>query len=223
MTDLENDGKLEVVLGFNADSGLHLIDGSGGVIWKRPDIVNVRNVAAMDTDGDGVKELLATTYRGPVLLLSAQGKNLKYLDPASLTSKILPLEQFGRHKNVILCGGSATFGEQVCLMSLDNKALWRKTLTTQSRDEISGLAVGRYADRDVVAVTTRFGKLALLDAAGEFVYRASTIASTDQPTILRGCLFYTPRPGDPQLLVIWGNRGITCLEPPAATGEGLGP
>lgn len=82
--DVDGDGMAEVVVGFNGDGGLHLLDASGKQRWRQP-AGNVWHVEIADIDGDGRGEILHSSveYRGSWVIRDAMGKELHRDDAAT--------------------------------------------------------------------------------------------------------------------------------------------
>jgi hypothetical protein len=78
--DVTGHGKLEVVIGFNGNGGLVLVDGGGKKIWQKAE-GNVWHVETIDTKGDGRKEILHSNARGQLLVRSASGEIVAHYLP----------------------------------------------------------------------------------------------------------------------------------------------
>ena len=70
--DVNGDGKLSVVLGFNGGGGLLLLDGQGKELWKKEES-NVWHVETLDTNGDGREEILHSNAKGELLVRNGNG------------------------------------------------------------------------------------------------------------------------------------------------------
>jgi hypothetical protein len=71
--DLDGEGKLQVVIGFNGKGGVVLSDGEGKKIWQKAD-GNVWHVETLDIHGDGRKEILHSNARGQLIVRDANGE-----------------------------------------------------------------------------------------------------------------------------------------------------
>jgi len=70
--DIYGDGKLSVVIGFNGQEGLSLVNREGKTVWKKSE-GNVWHVETLDTNGDGRAEILHSNSRGQLLVRDARG------------------------------------------------------------------------------------------------------------------------------------------------------
>jgi hypothetical protein len=70
--DIDGDGKLEFVVGFNGGGGVHLLDGDGRVKWKRSD-GNVWHVELCDPHGSGHLEIVHSNAAGEITIRDREG------------------------------------------------------------------------------------------------------------------------------------------------------
>jgi hypothetical protein len=70
---LDAKGNLQVVIGFNGEDGIALVDNEGRKIWQKTD-ANVWHVETLDINGDGQKEILHSNARGQLLVRNARGE-----------------------------------------------------------------------------------------------------------------------------------------------------
>ena len=84
--DFDGDGKVEFVVGLNADGGVHLLDKDGKKQWIRPD-ANVWHVELVDTDQDGRLEIVHSNAAGQIRVRDRQGKILSQAKPSSYFSE----------------------------------------------------------------------------------------------------------------------------------------
>jgi tetratricopeptide (TPR) repeat protein len=73
--DLEGDGRLDLVAGFNGRGGLLRMDGAGEAVWRKPEH-NVWSVELADVDGDGSLEILHSRASGELVIRSGSGEVL---------------------------------------------------------------------------------------------------------------------------------------------------
>ncbi len=79
------DGKSTVVVGFNGDGGLMLVNSQGKKIWQKPDN-NVWHVETLDIKGDGHREILHTNARGELLVCNRAGEVIAHYLPGYYVS-----------------------------------------------------------------------------------------------------------------------------------------
>jgi tetratricopeptide (TPR) repeat protein len=70
--DLEGDGALDLVVGWNGGGGLQRLDASGAQIWRVAE-ANVWDVELADLDGDGTAEILHSRAKGDLVVRTADG------------------------------------------------------------------------------------------------------------------------------------------------------
>jgi hypothetical protein len=83
--DINGDGKLEFVVGFNGAGGVHLIDWQGRKMWRQGD-GNVWHVEMVDVNGDGKLEIVHSNAGGMMTIRSATGSVIRQSKPATYFS-----------------------------------------------------------------------------------------------------------------------------------------
>ncbi len=71
--DINGDGNVEYVVGFNGGGGIHLLDSQGKKQWEFSD-GNVWHVEIADLDGDGRKKIVHSNAAGEIKVRDSQGK-----------------------------------------------------------------------------------------------------------------------------------------------------
>lgn len=79
--DLDGDGVLEFVVGFNGAGGVHLLSNNGVKKWNQSD-GNVWHVEVVDTDGDGLSEIVHSNAGGQITVRDKDGDIISRVDPA---------------------------------------------------------------------------------------------------------------------------------------------
>ena len=74
---LDDKGNLQVVVGFNGNGGVVLVDSAGKKIWQKAD-GNVWHVETLDIDGDGRAEILHSNAKGQLLVRDARGEMIAH-------------------------------------------------------------------------------------------------------------------------------------------------
>lgn len=80
MGDLGGDGNSKVVIGFNGNGGLVVLDGDGKKLWKKGE-GNVWHVETLDIRGDGRREILHSNAQGQLLVREASGEVIAHYLP----------------------------------------------------------------------------------------------------------------------------------------------
>ncbi|MFQ5810626.1 MAG: hypothetical protein ACE5JM_13500, partial [Armatimonadota bacterium] len=70
--DMDGDGSLEYIVGFNGGGGVHLVETDGTRLWRQPE-GNVWHVEMLDTDGDGSLEIVHSNAGGQMTVRDSQG------------------------------------------------------------------------------------------------------------------------------------------------------
>ena len=82
---MDNDGVVEFVVGHNGGGGVRLLDRNGEEKWRQPD-ANVWHVEVVDTDGDGVLEIVHSNAEGQITIRDANGQVLNRANPGPYLS-----------------------------------------------------------------------------------------------------------------------------------------
>jgi FG-GAP-like repeat len=78
--DLDGDGRLDFVVGFNGGGGVHRVDASGRKVWSEPD-GNVWRLALLDTDRDGRLEIIHSNAEGRLTIRDPAGRVVRRVNP----------------------------------------------------------------------------------------------------------------------------------------------
>lgn len=92
--DLDGDGALDVVVGFNGGGGVHLLDAAGRLRWREPD-GNVWRVALLDLDGDARPEIVHSNAAGQMVVREPDGRVRDSGKPPAYFSDFSTLERPG--------------------------------------------------------------------------------------------------------------------------------
>jgi hypothetical protein len=84
--DLDGDGRIEFVVGFNGSEGIHLVDMYGNNIWRQPD-KNVWHIEIIDIEDDGIKEIVHSNALGEIVIRDVQGNILTNKKPIPYLSE----------------------------------------------------------------------------------------------------------------------------------------
>jgi hypothetical protein len=107
--DLDGDGRLDFVVGFNGGGGVHRVDDGGRTVWNQPD-ANVWRVNLLDTDGDGRPEILHSNAAGLLTIRDETGQVVRRVKTPTYLSHF-SLVPWPRR-------------EQPALLQLDDGKIW---------------------------------------------------------------------------------------------------
>jgi peroxiredoxin len=154
--DLDQDGRDEVIVGYNGGTGLHVLKSDGSLSWKDTDLANVWHVAAGDLDGDGKNEVIATSARGMLHVFSADGKHLNDVSVPLYANMVRTASLDGADKPAVaLAGGMGDSGELLVCVDLEGKQRWLTPLPEADVPSIDAMMVAE--SRPWAAVAMRGG------------------------------------------------------------------
>ena len=172
--DIDGDGSLEYVVGFNGAGGVHLLETNGTRVWRMPDS-NVWHVEMVDADGDGSPEIVHSNAGGEMNVRDRQGNVITQARPGPYLS------------GFSLCRWPNAESSEYALVSEDD-VIWvfdfgGKTVTKLDAPRCGRLGLARAvpvklrADEPeyfAVAVDLKAARQAILyvhDASGALVYQ----------------------------------------------------
>ncbi len=106
LTDLNNDGKLELIAG-SKNFHIMAMGPAGEAIWTRNVGEGVLDLAVGDIDGEGPPEVVAGTQAGRVLVLNAQGNIVGSFEAGGAVKPVLLADLNGDGKLQVLAGTDA--------------------------------------------------------------------------------------------------------------------
>lgn len=206
MGDLGGDGKSKVVVGFNGNGGLVVLDGEGKKVWKKGE-GNVWHVETLDTKGDGRKQILHTNAEGQLLVRDASGEVIAhylsnhYVSHFALTrwgnelqpSHILvPTKESGVEccKHVFLVLDEE--GRIVAHLDAPLGDLMRETKGTpvhyaKNIEYYSVLQSGKFVKRSMLSLYDHEGKIAYQEILGDDCIGIATLPGELGDRLLVGC------------------------------------
>jgi hypothetical protein len=109
-SDLDGDQSDEVIVGFNGDTGVHVIDGKGQLQWASTAIGGVRQVTAGDVLGQGRPQIV-TTGRGVGFHIFSGDGERDVLTPGILGAQMVRVQKVSAEDNaatIFVAGRKAT-------------------------------------------------------------------------------------------------------------------
>ena len=208
--DLDGDGSDEVIIGFNASAGLHVLDNDGQLLWKSRGIGNVWNVCAGDVTGEGVAQVVSTSSKYKVHVFGSDGKTRRDLDAGRCASMVRIAKLSDRDESAMIlaagrkCGFMGfSFGsnKDVILVGLsgDGTRKWSLELPACAPFATSACVA---PGQPWLAVGTRGGRVFVVD-----IERGESIASVSgQGSIPEVGWVRSDDAGTPLLLVATGSE-----------------
>jgi outer membrane protein assembly factor BamB len=173
-SDLDGDGRDEVIVGFNAGTGLHVLDHRGKLVWKSTDIGDVWHVCAGPVLGDGHMQIVTTDGGGIVHLFGADGTPLKDLNVGCHVHMVRTTGSPGKTGSAQILGtcGDGARKQSLRAIAGDGTPTWELALPEDAQPEI------------VSAAVTPDGRLAAFGTGAGIVYvvdieRGTRFASVD--------------------------------------------
>lgn len=203
--DLDQDGRDEVIVGYNGGTGLHVLKGDGALIWKNTDLGNVWHVCAGDLDGDGRNEVITTSAQGVLHVFAAGGVHIKDLPVPLYANMVRTATIDGAGKPALaLAGGSSDSGELLVCVDVDGKVRWKTPLPHVDVPHTDSMMVA--ASRPLAAVAMRGGLIHVVDlATGDVVGHV-----VDQGE--RSEVAWLERKDQTPLLLVAGGAAVNAFE-----------
>ena len=131
--DLNGDGLDEVIIGYNGQTGLHVLDSTGKLLWKNTDVANVWHVAAEEIVGDARPAIVATSAVGKVHIFNAEGKQLRDLDPGFYSNVVRTWRQRSGDESVSLIIVAGTSEERTTIAAMNSQGDTRWSMKLPAR------------------------------------------------------------------------------------------
>ncbi len=211
VADLDGDGVDEVIIGYNGDTGLHVVDAHGRLLWKSADLKNVWNVTAGDFNNDQSIEVVATSGHGTLHALGADGRKLGEVE-VPLYAKMVRMTSGGEGNaaNAIVCGSGPGGGIMAGVNSNGDKQ-WGLLLPRVPLNYVDDLSVA--AGRPWAAVAMRGGVIQVVDL------ELGRIIAHVEEAAMRPQVSWLPREGKSPLLVVATGKELDAFEVLGEKGE----
>jgi hypothetical protein len=212
VTDLDGDGRDEVIIGYNGGGGLHVADSNGETRWSRTDLGNCWHVCGGDADGDGKAEVLSTDARGSVYVFAADGTPRSVLAATAYANMVRVTRPSPEAPPLIVGAGDvgSAAGDSGALFgfTFDAKAQWSTAPPAETVDHIVEAQVApgrpwlaalnrRKTDRwDILVLDTRNGELLAMDAV---------------PDAQSGLAWVTPKGDGEPMLAVTTSNGVSAF------------
>ena len=196
--DLDGDQSDEVVVGFNGNTGLHVLNSKGEVLWTATgNIGNVWHVSGGDVHGDGKPVVVTTSAAGKVHIFSDNGKTRTDLN-AGIYANMVRIGRIAAAdtSETIVVGGSDSANNQANLVALgaDGTIRWKVQLPSSGRPFIQSTYFA--PAKSWIAVALQGGTIHVIDAE-----RGAIIASADGQGQIPELAWLPVSGGDPLLVV----------------------
>ena len=205
--DLKGDGSDQVIIGYNGDAGLHVLDGMGKLLWKFTEIGNVWHVCAGDVLGEGKPQVVTTSAAGKIHVFDGAGKQIKDLDAGCYANmvRVGKLSEKDKAAMIIVAGSALDGGgnqktEILTGMSGQGDKKWSLELPAGSPPHVDSAQLA--SGKPWLAVGMRGGQVHVVDIEkGEIIASANDQGMTPEVGWVNG-----KDPGAPLLLVATGSK-----------------
>jgi thiol-disulfide isomerase/thioredoxin len=158
--DLDGDGLDEVIIGYNGNTGLHVLNNQAKPVWSDTSIGNVWHVTAGNIAPGGNPEVITTSAGGVVHIFDSTGKKLKDLEPGLYANMVRFAPANGNQPAMVFAGGSGDDGEAMVAMDGNGKKLWETKLGGKNNHIDAALPA---AGRPLLAVQLRGAGIMVID------------------------------------------------------------
>ena len=155
----------EVIVGYNGRTGMHVLNGSGRLLWESTSIAGVWHMAVGDVLGDATSQVVATAAGGLLHIFGGDGTRRLVLDPGFYAQMVRVSKRWpAEAPSTMLVAGSPrdpVAGRSMSIAALSGKGAksWRLDLPDDLIYSASAAAGGRW-----LAFTTRSGRISVVDA-----------------------------------------------------------
>ena len=168
--DTDGDGTQEVIVGFNGDTGLYLLDYTGGIRWQYTDtgFGNVWYVSGGDLNDDGSVEVVSTAADGDIHIFNAEGVSLREID-SQIYAFFVDVDEFisDSFGPEIIASGSVGENEYISIYDGSGNLLWEDTL---GEGDSSIYQAACLSQENLLAIGTRDGQIYVFNSEGETVF-----------------------------------------------------
>ena len=130
LVDLNDDGKLELVVGFWGLAGVHAVDLDGKRIWGNRAAHSILSLTASPPDDSGARKLFVTSNRGRILPINADGRDDSAIQVGTWSVYYLAAAKRARADHAMYCGLAYTSDDKHVAFGIDSKwnRRWSYTL-----------------------------------------------------------------------------------------------
>jgi hypothetical protein len=203
--DLDGDQSDEVIVGFNGNVGVHVLNGDGQLLWKSTDIGNVWHVSAGDVLGQGLPQVVTTSARGQIHVFGNDGNARKDLDPGFYANMVRAGKTAAEQASatIFVGGGSSSGSLRLAALAGDGYMKWTIELS-DNRHSIYSTSLA--ARKPWLAAGLQGGQVIIVD-----VDRGSLLGAIDGQGFTPETTWMETNTGEDPVLIISSGRKLTAF------------
>jgi hypothetical protein len=204
--NMHGDGRLSVVIGYNGDGGVALLDAQGKTLWKKEE-GNVWHVEMLDTNEDGREEIIHSNAKGQLLVRNGDGNVVGQYLPSFYVSHFTLTRWGGETRPSHILVPISAFRDACCkseLILLDANGKELRELESPlgeffNRMSATPIRFGKKADyfavlkndfsseRSMLLLYGEDGQIVYQEILGESCLGMTTLPTKDGERLLVGC------------------------------------
>jgi hypothetical protein len=206
VSDLDGDGSDKVIVGYNGNTGLHVLDSKGQLLWKSTAIGNVWHVCAGNVWGERDPQVVTTSAAGKIHVFGSDGKKRKDLDAGCYASmvRVGKLSEKDKAATILVVGAALDEGANqktiLAALSGDGAKKWSVELPAGTSPHVDSAYVA--PGKSWLAVGMRGGQVHVVG-----IEKGEIIASVSDQGMSPEVVWATSKDaGVPLLLVATGSK-----------------
>ena len=117
--DLDGDGLSEMIVGYNANGGLHAVNGFGQMLWKDSTVANAWTQGVVSANNHRPANIVTTEASGIIRLYDASGKVYNSFRPVTADFGSVELADMDGNNNLQIAGRGEFNDYQSIILAVD--------------------------------------------------------------------------------------------------------